>query len=32
MPMGGVTLDNAADYLHAGASALGIGSDLINLN
>jgi 2-dehydro-3-deoxyphosphogluconate aldolase/(4S)-4-hydroxy-2-oxoglutarate aldolase len=31
MPTGGVTLDTAADYLSAGAVALGVGSDLVDL-
>jgi 2-dehydro-3-deoxyphosphogluconate aldolase/(4S)-4-hydroxy-2-oxoglutarate aldolase len=30
MPMGGVTIDTAKDYLDAGAMALGIGNDLVN--
>jgi len=30
MPVGGVTLENAADFIRAGASALGIGSELID--
>ncbi len=30
MPTGGVTLDNAADWLDAGACALGVGSALTN--
>jgi len=30
MPVGGVTLDNAAEYMRGGAAALGIGSALIN--
>lgn len=30
MPTGGVGLDTAMDYLKAGASALGVGGDLIN--
>ena len=30
MPTGGVGLDNAADYLAAGACALGVGSTLVN--
>ncbi len=29
MPMGGVTLQTARDYLHAGASVLGVGADLV---
>lgn len=28
MPTGGVSLDNLADWIHAGAAAVGIGSDL----
>ncbi|MEW6128016.1 MAG: bifunctional 2-keto-4-hydroxyglutarate aldolase/2-keto-3-deoxy-6-phosphogluconate aldolase [Acidobacteriota bacterium] len=31
VPTGGVTLKTAADYLKAGASALGVGSDLVDL-
>jgi 2-dehydro-3-deoxyphosphogluconate aldolase/(4S)-4-hydroxy-2-oxoglutarate aldolase len=31
IPTGGVTLQNAADFLKAGAKALGVGSDLVNL-
>lgn len=31
LPTGGVVLDNMVDYLAAGASALGIGTDLVNL-
>lgn len=31
IPTGGVTLDTAANYLEAGARALGVGSDLVNL-
>jgi len=31
IPTGGVTLQNAESFLHAGARALGIGSDLVNL-
>jgi 2-dehydro-3-deoxyphosphogluconate aldolase/(4S)-4-hydroxy-2-oxoglutarate aldolase len=31
IPTGGVTLQNAESFLQAGASALGIGSDLVNL-
>ncbi len=31
IPTGGVTLDTAANYLKAGARALGVGSDLVNL-
>jgi 2-dehydro-3-deoxyphosphogluconate aldolase/(4S)-4-hydroxy-2-oxoglutarate aldolase len=30
MPTGGVTLDTAADYLKAGACALGVGSALVD--
>lgn len=30
LPMGGVTLATAADYLRAGAFALGVGSDLVS--
>ena len=30
IPTGGVTLNTAAEYLAAGASALGVGSDLVN--
>jgi 2-dehydro-3-deoxyphosphogluconate aldolase/(4S)-4-hydroxy-2-oxoglutarate aldolase len=30
LPMGGVTLETAADYLRAGAFALGVGSDLVS--
>jgi 2-dehydro-3-deoxyphosphogluconate aldolase/(4S)-4-hydroxy-2-oxoglutarate aldolase len=30
IPTGGVTIATAADFLHAGASALGVGSDLVN--
>ena len=32
IPTGGVTLTTAADFLHAGASALGVGTDLVNPN
>lgn len=32
MPTGGVTLKNAADFLQAGAIAVGIGGELVNLN
>ncbi|HLH33681.1 MAG TPA: bifunctional 4-hydroxy-2-oxoglutarate aldolase/2-dehydro-3-deoxy-phosphogluconate aldolase [Alloacidobacterium sp.] len=32
MPMGGVTLGNATDFLKAGSVALGVGSDLVNLS
>ena len=31
IPTGGVTLDTAASFLLAGASALGVGSDLVNV-
>lgn len=31
IPTGGVTLDSAAGFLRAGARALGVGSDLVNL-
>jgi 2-dehydro-3-deoxyphosphogluconate aldolase/(4S)-4-hydroxy-2-oxoglutarate aldolase len=31
IPTGGVTLESAAGFLHAGARALGVGSDLVNL-
>lgn len=30
IPTGGVTLQSAAEFLEAGASALGVGSDLVN--
>jgi 2-dehydro-3-deoxyphosphogluconate aldolase / (4S)-4-hydroxy-2-oxoglutarate aldolase len=30
IPTGGVTLETASQYLNAGASALGVGSDLVN--
>lgn len=30
IPTGGITLTNAAEYLSAGACALGVGSDLVN--
>ncbi len=29
IPTGGITLENAADFIHAGASAVGIGSALV---
>jgi 2-dehydro-3-deoxyphosphogluconate aldolase/(4S)-4-hydroxy-2-oxoglutarate aldolase len=32
IPTGGVSLANAADFLKAGAMALGIGADLVNVN
>jgi 2-dehydro-3-deoxyphosphogluconate aldolase/(4S)-4-hydroxy-2-oxoglutarate aldolase len=31
IPTGGVTLQTAASFIHAGARALGVGSDLVNL-
>jgi 2-dehydro-3-deoxyphosphogluconate aldolase / (4S)-4-hydroxy-2-oxoglutarate aldolase len=31
IPTGGVTLQTAADFIRAGARALGVGSDLVNL-
>jgi 2-dehydro-3-deoxyphosphogluconate aldolase/(4S)-4-hydroxy-2-oxoglutarate aldolase len=31
LPTGGVSLQNAAAFMHAGASALGVGSDLIDV-
>jgi len=31
IPTGGVTLDTAASFIRAGARALGVGSDLVNL-
>jgi 2-dehydro-3-deoxyphosphogluconate aldolase/(4S)-4-hydroxy-2-oxoglutarate aldolase len=31
IPTGGVTLDTAESFLRAGARALGVGSDLVNL-
>ncbi len=30
IPTGGVSLKTAADFIRAGASALGVGSDLVN--
>ena len=30
VPTGGVTLDNAAAFMRAGAAALGVGSDLVH--
>lgn len=30
IPTGGITLDNAATFFKAGASAIGVGSDLVN--
>jgi 2-dehydro-3-deoxyphosphogluconate aldolase/(4S)-4-hydroxy-2-oxoglutarate aldolase len=32
MPTGGVSLKTAAEFIHAGASALGAGADLVDLN
>ena len=32
IPTGGVTLDTAASFIKAGARALGVGSDLVNLD
>jgi 2-dehydro-3-deoxyphosphogluconate aldolase / (4S)-4-hydroxy-2-oxoglutarate aldolase len=32
IPTGGVTLETAASFIHAGARALGVGSDLVNLS
>ncbi len=29
IPTGGVTIETAADYIRAGAAALGVGSELI---
>lgn len=31
IPTGGVSLDNAADFIKAGAEAVGVGADLVNL-
>ena len=31
IPTGGVTLQTAASFIQAGARALGVGSDLVNL-
>ena len=31
IPTGGVTLETAASFIKAGARALGVGSDLVNL-
>lgn len=31
LPTGGVSLTNAADFIHAGAFALGVGADLVDL-
>jgi 2-dehydro-3-deoxyphosphogluconate aldolase/(4S)-4-hydroxy-2-oxoglutarate aldolase len=30
VPTGGVNLDTAADFIHAGADALGIGGELVS--
>ena len=30
VPVGGVSIDNAADFMRAGATALGVGSSLVN--
>ncbi|NLF00406.1 MAG: 2-dehydro-3-deoxyphosphogluconate aldolase, partial [Anaerolineales bacterium] len=30
VPVGGVELDNTADFIRAGAAAVGVGSSLIN--
>jgi 2-dehydro-3-deoxyphosphogluconate aldolase/(4S)-4-hydroxy-2-oxoglutarate aldolase len=30
IPVGGVSLENAADFIHAGAEIIGVGSSLIN--
>ena len=32
MPVGGVTVDNAAEFIKAGAIALGIGGELVDLD
>jgi 2-dehydro-3-deoxyphosphogluconate aldolase / (4S)-4-hydroxy-2-oxoglutarate aldolase len=32
IPVGGVTFDNAADFIHAGSAALGTGNGLIDAN
>jgi 2-dehydro-3-deoxyphosphogluconate aldolase/(4S)-4-hydroxy-2-oxoglutarate aldolase len=32
MPTGGVTLDNAGDWIRAGAAAVGVGSALLDAN
>jgi 2-dehydro-3-deoxyphosphogluconate aldolase / (4S)-4-hydroxy-2-oxoglutarate aldolase len=32
MPMGGVSLESAADYIKAGSLALGVGNDLVRLS
>ena len=31
VPTGGVSLDTAADFIKAGATALGVGADLVDL-
>jgi 2-dehydro-3-deoxyphosphogluconate aldolase/(4S)-4-hydroxy-2-oxoglutarate aldolase len=31
VPTGGVTLETAASFLQAGAAALGVGADLVNV-
>ncbi|MGC8654867.1 MAG: bifunctional 4-hydroxy-2-oxoglutarate aldolase/2-dehydro-3-deoxy-phosphogluconate aldolase, partial [Candidatus Kryptoniota bacterium] len=31
MPTGGVTVDNAADWIRAGASAVAMGGDLLDM-
>jgi 2-dehydro-3-deoxyphosphogluconate aldolase/(4S)-4-hydroxy-2-oxoglutarate aldolase len=31
IPTGGVTLETAASFMQAGARALGVGSDLVNI-
>jgi 2-dehydro-3-deoxyphosphogluconate aldolase/(4S)-4-hydroxy-2-oxoglutarate aldolase len=32
MPVGGVSKENAADFIHCGAHSLGIGSQLVNVS
>jgi 2-dehydro-3-deoxyphosphogluconate aldolase / (4S)-4-hydroxy-2-oxoglutarate aldolase len=32
VPTGGVTLQTAASFIEAGASALGVGADLVNVS
>ncbi len=32
IPTGGVNIENAADYIRAGAEAVGVGGELVNLN
>jgi 2-dehydro-3-deoxyphosphogluconate aldolase/(4S)-4-hydroxy-2-oxoglutarate aldolase len=32
IPTGGVSLENAADYISAGAFALGVGSELVDVS